>query len=54
MKLLIITDQHFGVRNDNQVFLDKYRKFYEKIVIPFIDKYEITNVLCLGDSFDKR
>ena len=24
-KVLLITDQHFGVRNDNQVFIDKYR-----------------------------
>tara|TARA_B100000287_G_scaffold435434_1_gene503719 strand:- start:2521 stop:3540 length:1020 start_codon:yes stop_codon:yes gene_type:complete len=54
MKILLITDQHFGVRNDNQVFIDKYRKFYKKILIPFIDKYKITNVICLGDTFDKR
>ena len=54
MKVLLITDQHFGVRNDNQVFIDKYRKFYSKVVIPFIDKHGITEVIALGDTFDKR
>ena len=54
MKLLLITDQHFGVRNDNQVFIDKYREFYSNIVIPYIKTNKITNILCLGDTFDRR
>ena len=36
MKVLLITDQHFGVRNDNQYFIEHYRKFYSEIVIPFL------------------
>ena len=36
MKILLITDQHFGVRNDNQHFIEHYKKFYGEIVIPFI------------------
>jgi len=54
MKTLLITDQHFGVRNDNQHFLDHYKKFYTEIVIPFIKVSKIDTVLCLGDTFDKR
>tara|TARA_A100001201_G_scaffold143403_1_gene144903 strand:- start:1725 stop:2747 length:1023 start_codon:yes stop_codon:yes gene_type:complete len=54
MNVLLITDQHFGVRNDNQVFVDKYKKFYSKVVVPFISKYGITEVIALGDTFDKR
>ena len=38
MKILLITDQHFGVRNDNQVFIEKYQEFYSETVLPFIDK----------------
>lgn len=53
-KLLLITDQHFGVRNDNQVFIEKYREFYTNTVIPYIKRHKITTVMCLGDSFDKR
>lgn len=54
MKVLVITDQHFGVRNDSLVYVDYYRKFYTKVVIPFIKKYRIKHVLCLGDTFDRR
>ena len=54
MKILLITDQHFGVRNDNQYFINHYRKFYSKIVIPFIKASKIDTVIALGDTFDKR
>ena len=54
MKILLITDQHFGVRNDNQVFIEKYQEFYSETVLPFIDKNKIEHVICLGDVFDKR
>ena len=54
MKILLITDQHFGVRNDNQFFIDHYKKFYGEIVLPYIDAYSIDTVICLGDTFDKR
>jgi len=54
MKVLIITDQHFGVRNDSLTYVDYYKKFYNNVVIPFIVKYKIKHVLCLGDTFDRR
>ena len=54
MKILLITDQHFGVRNDNQHFLNHYKKFYGEIVVPFIEKSKIDTVIALGDTFDKR
>ena len=54
MKVLVITDQHFGVRNDSLVFLEKYRLFYTQVVLPLIDKEGITEILNLGDTFDKR
>jgi len=54
MKILLITDQHFGVRNDNLHFVEHYRKFYNKIVIPFIKASGIKEIINLGDTFDKR
>lgn len=54
MKILLITDQHFGVRNDNLVFIEKYRQFYSNVVLPTIDKFGITEVIALGDTFDRR
>ena len=54
MKILLITDQHFGVRNDNQHFIQHYRKFYGEIVLPFIKASGIKEIINLGDTFDKR
>ena len=54
MKILLITDQHFGVRNDNQSFINLYKKFYKEIVVPFIKASKIDTVIALGDTFDKR
>ena len=54
MKVLLITDQHFGVRNDNQHFINHYKKFYGEIVIPFIKAAKIDTIINLGDTFDKR
>ena len=54
MKILLITDQHFGVRNDNQHFIEHYKKFYSEIVIPFIKASKIDTIINLGDTFDKR
>ncbi|AFD02734.1 SbcD-like subunit of palindrome specific endonuclease [Synechococcus phage S-MbCM6] len=54
MKILLITDQHFGVRNDNQSFIDLYKKFYNQFVIPFIRVSKIDTVIALGDTFEKR
>ena len=53
-KILLITDQHFGVRNDNQYYIDKYRTFYTETVLPFIDKHRIKTIINLGDTFDRR
>ena len=54
MKILLITDQHFGVRNDNQHFINHYAKLYGKVVIPFIKASGIKEVINLGDTFDRR
>ena len=54
MKIVLITDQHFGVRNDNQSFINLYKKFYNEIVVPFIKVSKIKTVIALGDTFDKR
>jgi DNA repair exonuclease SbcCD nuclease subunit len=53
-KILLITDQHFGVRNDSLVFSTFYREFYTNVVIPFIKKSKIKHVIALGDTFDRR
>lgn len=54
MKLAIITDQHFGVRNDNKHLLRSQVQFYEKVFFPTLEEHGITTVLDLGDTFDRR
>jgi DNA repair exonuclease SbcCD nuclease subunit len=54
MKIAIITDQHFGARNDSIHFLDYYEKFYRDTFFPTLDKHDINTVLILGDTFDRR
>jgi DNA repair exonuclease SbcCD nuclease subunit len=54
MKVAIITDQHFGARNDSIAFLDFYQKFYDNIFFPKLEEEGITTVLVLGDTFDRR
>lgn len=54
MKVAIITDQHFGARNDSIAFLDFFQKFYDNTFFPTLDTEGITTVLILGDTFDRR
>ena len=54
MKIALITDQHFGARNDSIQFLDFYQKFYEETFFPTLEKENIDTVLILGDTFDRR
>lgn len=54
MKVAIITDQHFGARNDSVNFLDFYEKFYREVFFPKLKEEGIKTVLILGDTFDRR
>ena len=54
MKIAVITDQHFGARNDSPHFLDYYEKFYKHTFFPTLDSNGINTVLILGDTFDRR
>jgi DNA repair exonuclease SbcCD nuclease subunit len=54
MKVAIITDQHFGARNDSTHFLDFYEKFYDEVFFPTLQSAGISTVLILGDTFDRR
>ena len=54
MKLAIITDQHFGARNDSIAVLDFYEKFYTNTFFPKLDEEGIDTLLVLGDTFDRR
>jgi len=54
MKLAIIGDTHYGVRNDNKAFYDHKKKFFDNVFFPTIDKEKITSIIHLGDLVDRR
>ena len=54
MRVAIITDQHFGARNDSIAFLDFFQNFYDNVFFPQLDAHNINTVLILGDTFDRR
>ena len=53
-KIAIITDTHFGVRNDISHFIESQNKFFENTFFPKIDELNIDTILHLGDVFDRR
>ena len=54
MKIVLITDTHWGVRNDNVAFLDNNKKFLDELFFPYIDQHEIDTIIHLGDLVDRR
>ena len=54
MKIALITDQHFGARNDSQIFLDYYEEFYSNVFFPKLEEEGIQTLFMLGDTFDRR
>lgn len=54
MKIAMITDIHWGVKNDSQLFLDNMVKFYDGVFFPALEKTGVKTVFILGDTWDRR
>ena len=54
MRIALITDQHFGARNDSIQFHEYYKKFYEEFFFPTLQAQGIDTIVELGDIFDRR
>mgnify|MGYP001303627202 FL=1 len=54
MKVAIITDTHYGGKNDNLQFASFQRQFYEDTFFPILRREGVTTLLHLGDVFDRR
>ena len=53
-KIAIISDTHFGIKNDVLYMLDYQEKFYKNEFFPYILKNGIKTIIHAGDLFDRR
>jgi len=54
MKIAILNDTHFGVRNDSPAFMKYQNKFYNEIFFPYLKEHNIGTLVHLGDVVDRR
>jgi DNA repair exonuclease SbcCD nuclease subunit len=54
MKVVLITDTHYGARGDHLAFDKQFAKFYDETFFPTLVERGIKNVIHLGDMFDRR
>lgn len=54
MKIAILGDTHFGMRNDSLPFYDHHNKFYQEVFFPYLKEHDIDLVIQTGDLFDRR
>jgi predicted phosphodiesterase len=54
LKIALITDTHFGARNDNLAFNEYFYEFYENQFFPYLKEHKIKHCVHLGDVMDRR
>lgn len=54
MKIALVTDTHWGVRNDNAAFHRYFEKFYGEVFFPYLEEHGIKDIVHLGDIVDRR
>lgn len=54
MRIGLITDTHWGIRNDSPIMHNQMKKFLDEIFFPTLVKNNINTVVHLGDLVDRR
>ena len=54
MKIAVLGDTHFGARGDSPLFDQFFKRFYQELFFPYLEKNNIQHVIQLGDVFDRR
>lgn len=53
-QIALITDTHWGCRNDSPVFAEHISRFYKDVFFPYLDQHNINFIFHLGDIVDRR
>jgi DNA repair exonuclease SbcCD nuclease subunit len=54
MKIALITDTHWGIRNDSSIMNNHMKRFLDEVFFPTLAREGITNIIHLGDLVDRR
>jgi DNA repair exonuclease SbcCD nuclease subunit len=54
MKICLLGDVHIGARNDSPAFHKFFAKFYNEVFFPTLEEQGVTDIIQLGDVFDRR
>lgn len=54
MKIAIVNDTHWGVRNDNKALADFQARFWDEVFFPYLKENDIKTIFHLGDIVDRR
>ena len=54
MRIALLNDTHFGVRNDSEAFRQYQLDFFDNQFFPFMQEHNIKNLIHLGDVVDRR
>lgn len=54
MKICILGDMHFNIKNGNKIFQKNIKKFCDLVLFPYLFGHKINVVLQSGDIFDSR
>lgn len=54
MKIALLTDTHWGIRNDSPVMHDYMKRFLDNVFFPNIEAHGIEHIIHLGDLVDRR
>ena len=46
MKIVLISDLHFGIHNDSEIFLEHQRNFFEEQLFPYIIRDNFPSIHC--------
>ena len=54
MKIALLNDTHFGVRNDSPAFLKYQNTFFNDLFFPYLIENNVKTLIHLGDVVDRR